>query len=98
MSVAVSVVQEIDEYIRTHGGGYRAWYVGIAANPRDRLFNGHCVRKHGDLWIYRDAGSDAAARQAESYFLSLGCRGGDGGGSFQTRFVYAYKMALQTRP
>lgn len=98
MSVAVSVVQEIDDYIRAHGGGYRAWYVGIAADPRDRLFNGHCVREHGDAWIFRNAGSESAARQAENYLLSLGCRGGDGGGSCQTCFVYAYKMAPHTRP
>src|SRR3972149_6905015 len=98
MSVAVSAVQGIGGSVRAHGGGSRAWYVGIAASPRDRLFNDHCVREHGDAWILRDAGSESAARQTESYFLTLGCRGGDGGGSCQTCYVYAYKMAPHTRP
>ncbi len=39
-----------------------------------------------------------SARQIEAHFLSLGCKGGDGGGSTATKFVYAYKITSQTRP
>lgn len=98
MPTMLSIRQEIDNYIRAHGGGYRAWYIGIAANPRDRLFGDHNVNEHGDAWNFRDADSESAARDIERHFIALGCRGGDGGGSYQTRYVYAYKMAAHTRP
>ena len=98
MTVMLSIVQEIDNHIRAHGGGYPAWYVGIAADPRDRLFNDHNVHEKGDAWIHRDAGSEQAAREVEQHFLGLGCQGGGGGGSYPTRYVYAYKMAAHTRP
>lgn len=88
-------VREIDEYIVQRGGNYREWYVGIASNPRDRLFSDHNVNVNTDAWIYRDAGSSYLARQVESYFLSAGCQGG-GGGDLKTRYVYAYKINRNT--
>lgn len=94
----LSIRQDIDNHIRANGGGYRAWYIGIAADPRDRLFSDHNVNEDGDAWIFRDAGSESAARDIERQFIALGCRGGDGGGSYQTHYVYAYKMAAHTRP
>ncbi len=88
---------DINGYIRRCGGSYSGWYVGIASDARDRLFNGHGVREHGGAWILRDAGSEAAARRIEQYFLSLGCRGGPGGGDWGSRYVYAYKVTPLTR-
>jgi len=90
------IVQEIDDHIRQCGGGYSGWYVGIAANPRERLFNDHNVSEQSDSWIYRDCGSDTSARKAEEYFINKGCRGGSGGGDHTTRYVYAYKISRNT--
>lgn len=92
MPTISSVASEIDAYMRANGGSYSAWYIGIAADPRTRLFIDHNVAERGDAWIYRDAGSDAAARQIENHFIRLGCRGGDGGGSHATKYVYAFKI------
>lgn len=92
-----TIASEIDAYIKQHGGGYPAWYVGIAADPRERLFTDHKVREHGDAWIYRDAGSEAAARAVERAFLNVGCQGGGGGGDNDTHYVYAYRIAAHTR-
>lgn len=91
------VISEIDEHIRKCGGGYSAWYCGIASNPRDRLFSDHNVSEKNDAWIFRDCGSDSEARNVEQYFLRKGCKGGDGGGDWQTKYVYAYKITSQTR-
>ena len=101
MSTATSAEQkaiaEIDAYIRQHGGVYSAWYVGIAADPRKRLFVDHNVNEQGDLWIYRGCGTETAARRVERYFLAKGCKGGQGGGDRDSRYAYAYKITPTTR-
>lgn len=88
---------EIDAYIRKNGGVYSAWYVGIASDPKKRLFVDHSVTEHGDLWIHLDCGTDSAARRVEQHFLAKGCKGGGGGGDRDTRFAYAYKVTPSTR-
>ncbi len=96
-AIATQVIQEIDDYIRTIGGGYSCWYIGIASDPRDRLFNDHSVNKDNDSYIIRDCGSEVAARNVEKYFLNRNYYGGTGGGGL-TRFAYAYKKNAHTRP
>ena len=91
------VIQDIEKYMGQFGGYYRDWYVGIASDPRKRLFTDHCVREQGDHWIYRDCGTDAAARAVEDYFLRKGCDGGPSGGDYTTKFAYAYHKAAHTR-
>lgn len=88
-------IREINDYIVSWGGNYQEWYIGIASNPEDRLFNDHNVNEDTDAWIYRNAGSSTAARQIESYFLSLGCQGGSGG-DISTQSIYAYKIKSHT--
>ncbi|RMH13053.1 MAG: hypothetical protein D6701_12720 [Gemmatimonadetes bacterium] len=83
-------------HIDQHGGDYRNWYAGITADPRRRLFNEHNVDEKNGQWIFRDAGSNAAARQAEDALHALGCKGGPGGGDGATRFVYAYRITPTT--
>jgi hypothetical protein len=91
------IQSEILSHIRQCGGSFAGWYCGIAADPRDCLFNRHGVDAQNGAWIYRDCGSELAARQVESYFHSLGCQGAGGGGSVLTRFVYAYVITPKTR-
>ena len=92
------IIREIGNHIRNCGGPYPSWYVGIASDPEDRLFNDHHVRKEEDAWIYRTASTSEVARRIERHFLNLGCDGGSGGGDWQTRAVYAYKKAGHTKP
>mgnify|MGYP001598527765 CR=1 FL=1 len=91
------IAQEIDDHIRKGGDGYSSWYVGIASDPRARLFNDHNVNEHNGCWIFRDCGADTSARKVEEYFINKGCKGGTGGGDNTTRFVYAYKISRNTR-
>jgi len=91
------VKQEIKQFIDDQGRNYSDWYVGIAANPRDRLFNGHCVDKDRDTWIYRECMSCDAARDVEAYFTNaVGTCGGPGGGDNSTCYVYAYIIKPHT--
>lgn len=85
-------------YMAQWGGRYADWYCGIASDPRDRLFNAHCVKEQGGAWIIRECANDACAREVEAYFVNtLSTAGGPGGGDGATRYVYAYKMSPTTR-
>ena len=90
---------EITAHIRKNGGSYSGWYVGIAKDAEKRLFEEHGVVKNGDGWIYRQAESNRAARDVESYFVNeLGTDGGLGGGDLESDSVYAYKKNSHTKP
>ena len=94
-----TIKSDLETHIAKGGGGFGAWYVGIAKDPRDRLFNGHGVQEKGDWWIYRQAESSDAARSVESRFVNaLGTAGGTGGGDPDSTFVYAYKKSAHTTP
>lgn len=101
MTVTIETKQEIIKDINTYMANskyYSDWYIGIAKNARERLFNDHNVQEKSDLWIYRRANNDTIAREIEKYFLAKGCKGGDGGGDNATVYVYAYKITSTTRP
>lgn len=91
------IIADIANYVRDSGGAYSAWYAGIAADPRARLFNDHPVREQGDSWIYRESEGSDAARQIEEHLLARGMDGGPGGGDSTTKSVYAYKKTANTR-
>jgi hypothetical protein len=92
----MSIEMEIDHRIHKCGKGYREWYVGTAADPDERLFQGHNVSQEGGAWIYRDAGSESMAKIIEGIFLKKGCKGGCGA-SDNPHYVYAYRMTRTTR-
>ncbi len=72
------------------------WYVGIATNPRERLFNQHNVSEANGRWIYRNAGTEQNARDTEAYLLrNYSFKGGPGGGTWP-RSVYAYEITSST--
>lgn len=90
------VITNFEDYIRQNGGVCGNWYVGVAADARDRLFNEHNVLEKGGAWTYQDCGTDTVARQVENHFLRLGCQGGPGGGDHRSKYVYAYKITPTT--
>jgi hypothetical protein len=90
--------QAIRDYIESCGGVYSNWYVGIACDPRRRLFVDHNVDEENGRWIFQGCESSAIARDVEEFFVDiLGTKGGAGGGDLATRFVYAYKITLSTK-
>jgi len=90
------LISEVLAYIRNNGGRYQEWYAGITSDPQERMFTAHGVRKDGDSWIFRDAGHETTARDAEKHLLSLGMLGDTGGGDYSTKYVYAYKVRPHT--
>lgn len=92
-----SVVIDIVQYIQRSNTPFSEWYVGIAEDALTRLFQGHCVNKDMDYWIYRDCLSANAARGVEQFIImNYHTDGGTGGGSDNSRFVYAYKKERHT--
>ena len=89
------IIDDIDRFITSGGGGYRAWYVGISSAAKARL----AEHKAKDAWIYRTATSSQVAREIEDHFVNS-CRtdGGTGGGDETATKVYAYKKAPYTNP
>ena len=97
--VKETLISEIQKYINNNGGvasGY-GWYVGVTADPRQRLFRDHNVNEQNGPWIYGAVASDDEARYIENYFLAQGCRGGPGGGGSDAIYVYAYRINLHTK-
>jgi len=92
---AQAIVNDIQNYILKVRNTYKDWYVGIASDPKKRLFVEHKVSENGH-WIHSPADSNEVARQVEEYFLKLGCDGGSGGGDNTSNIVYAYLKTSQT--
>jgi len=91
-----TIISEINTYINKFGKPYSAWYIGIATNPKERLFSDHCVMEKGGYWIYRTANTDTIAREIEKIFLDAGATGGPSGGDEKTCSVYAYLITNTT--
>jgi hypothetical protein len=96
MATESSIISDISA--RFSGQRYKDCYIGIAADARDRLFNGHGVSEDSGLWIYRTAVGHRVARNVEQHFLNAGMDGGPSGGDQSTRQVYAYKKTSSTQP
>ena len=74
------------------------WYVGIASNVKDRLFDDHNVTEQGGLWAHSTADTAAIAREVEAELLAEGLDGGTGGGDSTTKTVYIYVKTSSTNP
>ncbi len=91
------IISEIKSHMAQCGGNYSDWYVGIATDPKDRLFNNHNVDEKNGVWIYREAEDSSFARGIEDYFVNtLKTDGGTGGGDCSSQYVYAYKKTSYT--
>jgi hypothetical protein len=91
------IMNEVVVHMGKYGGKFKDWYVGVAADPKIRLFIDHGVKESGDAWICRQCASNVAAREIERYFIKRGCKGGPVGEEKTTMFFYAYMIQPQTR-
>lgn len=95
---AQEIVSQIIDHISQCGGQHREWYVGIAEDPNSRLFNDHGVVREIDKWIFRICDNSEMARAIEKFLLENYEFSGDtGGGSYLTKYIYAYKIASHTQ-
>jgi hypothetical protein len=91
------ITREMEDHVRSRGGAYSSWYVGVATDPEQRLFNDHNVSRENGYWIYRWCANSSDARGIEDYFIRKGMQGGPGGGDKDTSAVYAYKITISTK-
>lgn len=94
----LKIIQEIKDHVRKCGGSFSSWYIGIAEDPKDRLFSEHNVSEKEGIWIYKTTSSSEIARNIEQHFLSLEMDGGSGGGDYLSKAVYCYKKNYSTHP
>ena len=94
------IKHEILTYIYEFGGDFSNYYVGIADNPEEALFETHKLDKTKDPWLYRQALSYTAARTIRDYFLNLLRVDGAlvANGNKDTDWVYVYKKSEGTSP
>ena len=91
-------IKDIKDYILNNGGNYSKWYVGIASDVKQRLFNDHAVDEKNGLWAWAQCQDADTAREVEDFFVyTLGTQGGPGGGDDTTKCVYAYKITAITK-
>ena len=91
------IIAKIDAHLQKSGGGqYSDFYVGVAKNAENRLFNEHLVLKKGQWWIYIPADSPETARKVEQHYLNLGMRGGNNATEKNAYKVYCYAVTPLT--
>ncbi|HRX63486.1 MAG TPA: hypothetical protein P5060_00050 [Candidatus Absconditabacterales bacterium] len=94
--------QQAYDFIKSYMGKFQTyfkdWYVGIASNPEERLFQQHNVDRQNGNWCCTEAlFTTDDARAVEKYFIDQhGTKGGTGGGDHTTKFVYAYFITSNT--
>lgn len=90
------VYNYIFNYINQFAFPFSQWYVGIATDANDCLFNRHKVNKNGH-WVFAKALTDKDAREIEKFLIdNHSTDGGCGGGDENTKFVYAYLITSET--
>lgn len=90
------ILDDFQAFMGRHGGNYREWYVGTAADARQQMFSVHKF-KAGDKGLYRQALSELQAAEVAEFFTNLGAKGNPAP-TRDAEFVYAYKRAGHTKP
>ena len=97
MAAAQEVYDCIMQYIHSVNANYPSWYVGIASDPKARIFKDHKVSEIFGKWVYKNAGSEETARTVEKYIIDNHKTQGDiGSGDNMTTNVYAYLITNST--
>ena len=90
------ITYEIDVFIDKYEFASSEWYVGIAADPEDRLFNHHQVDREKSTWIYKLADSPETANQVKRAYIKEGLDGDRNDGDDNNAYVYTFVKLLGT--
>src|SRR5262249_47776653 len=96
MATKQQIIRDIDSHMQKYSTSNSGWYVGIATDAKQRLFVDHRVDEKNGTWIYAAADTSEIAREIEKAYHDAGCKGGPGGGDYNTRMVYAYVITSST--
>ena len=91
-----NIITEFEGFMSRNGKSYSQFYVGIAADPIDRLRNGHSVNETIPHIYWNQPVHTDHIRSLEKYFLNKGTQGGPGGGDNNTKYIYAYLITNST--
>ncbi|NJM26673.1 MAG: hypothetical protein HC859_15545 [Bacteroidia bacterium] len=73
------------------------WYVGSTDDPEHALFHNHGVSRAMGIWHIKQVPALQIAKELEVELLDLlDAKGGEGGGSDKTVYIYAYKITAST--
>jgi hypothetical protein len=93
------VKYEFLAYIKEFDPKFSNWYVGLADQPKQALFDLHGVREAKDPWLYKQLLTNRAARTVQEYFVehlrTAGAQVTEQ--SEDVDCVYLYKIAAHTR-
>ena len=92
----MDIIDDIDQFMRKHGGTSKEWFVASSINPKVDLFRYHGFRK-GDKGLMRTAMSELQAAEVAEFFMDQGAKGNDEVITGAT-YVYAYKRTAHTTP
>jgi hypothetical protein len=93
------IIADVEAFVFKHGGSFKEWYVGAAAEPRDKLFDVHKFQRKVDVGLIRTAPTWEQAREVVAFFVtSFGAKGDPGTVTESDVHVYAYKTAPHTHP
>ncbi len=95
---SIEIQRAITDYIgKTGYTQAKDWYIGIATDPKERLFNDHNVSEQNGKWGYYPADSEQTTRNAESSLLEKypSFQGGTGDGTSPS-YVYTYYVTADT--
>lgn len=93
MSLIMGLVRNLTNLIESHDPNYKNWYVGITDDINRRSSEHNITNEKAG---YVDAISKENAQTIETHLLSLGCRGGTGGGNSLSKYVYVYHISQST--
>lgn len=92
-----TVTKRIESYMSKFEGDYTDWYVGIAKNLEDELFELHKVDEKG-IWISFGADTEEVAKKVQKYFIDKKVDGNLIDSETDARIVYAFKKNSKTTP
>ncbi|MHB0991812.1 MAG: hypothetical protein ACYC3O_01870 [Burkholderiales bacterium] len=101
--MALSVQQikyDLLAYMKEFGGGFCEWYVGVAEDAEQTLFESHGLDRDRDLWIYRPALTERATETVLRYFMDILQTAGDFPDQIppEATIVFAYRKVVSCRP
>ena len=92
-AIVASILAAIDKIPGTY---YSDFYIGIT-NKIERRLSEHNVDRTNCIKIMEATNTDEA-EMAETTLIKCGLKGGSGGGTDDTNFVYCYRITDDTKP
>jgi hypothetical protein len=85
------IIADFEAQIRKMGGEYSEWFVGVAKDLREPLFETHLLEDKNDGFLYREAFTPGCAREIRGHFVTQRAATIDASSRQGGRLIYAYR-------